>query len=130
MGQAFDVEGFLADSPFRPDGVYRKGDPLAPMGAKGRVRSASGFDLRVGAASFDDLPGQIREAVAFLDEYEDELRRLSAFPGVEGVGLDFGLRRRDVVAQTDVLPSELLWRAGALDIDITVTHYAIADEEE
>jgi len=83
----------------------------------------------VGESGLDDLRGQVREAVAFLDEYEEELRRLTAFEGVDQVFLDFGLRRRDVAAQTGIFPSELLWRAGALDIDITVTHYAIADQE-
>jgi hypothetical protein len=111
IGETFDVRRFLADSTLRPD-VHPKG-----------------FNLAVGQAGFDDLPGQVREAMAFLDVYEDELRRLSAFEGVDQVFLDFGLRLRDVAAQTDVLPAELLWRAGALDIDITVTHYAIADEK-
>jgi len=111
IGEAFDVRGFLSGSPLRPD-VH-----------------ARGFNLAVGAAGLDDLPGQVREAVAFLDLYEEELRRLSAFEGVDQVFLDFAVRRRDVAAQTDVLPAELLWRAGALDIDVTVTHYAIVEEK-
>lgn len=111
IGEAFDVRAFLADSPLRPD-VHAKG-----------------FNLAISQAGLDDLPGQAREAVAFLDVYEDELRRLGAYEGVDHVFLDFGLRLRNVAAQTDVLPAELLWRAGALDIDITVTHYAVADEK-
>jgi len=111
IGEAFDVRAFLADSPLRPE-VHAKG-----------------FNLAVGQAGLDDLPGQVRDAAMFLDVYEDELRRLAAYDGVGQVFLDFALRLRDVAAQTDVLPAELLWRAGALDIDITVTHYAIADEK-
>jgi hypothetical protein len=111
IGEAFDAAGFLAGSPLRPD--------LHPKG----------FNLPVSRSGLDDLRGQVREAVAFLDEYEDELRRLTAFDGVDQVFLDFGVRRRDVAVQTEIFPSELLWRAGALDIDITVTHYAIADQE-
>jgi hypothetical protein len=129
IGSEFDVDTFLADSPLRPEAVYRKGEPVLSSAPQGGIRTASGFNLGVSQAGFDDLPGQVRDAVEFLDEYEDELRRLGKFPGVEAVVLDCGVRWRDVAAQTDVLPAELLWRAGALDIDITVTHYAIADEK-
>jgi hypothetical protein len=130
IGAGFDVASFLAESPFRPDAVYRKGDRLFAAMAQGPIRTDSGFNLKVSEAGMDDLPGQIREAIAFLDEHEDELRRLGACEGVEAVGLDFGLRRRDVAAQSDLLPAELLWRAGALDIDITVSHYEVAPQPD
>jgi hypothetical protein len=130
IGEAFDVEGFLAESPLRPEAVYRKGDRLFASVAQSPLRSDSGFNLTVSTAGMDDLAGQVRDAVAFLDEREDELRRLGAYDGVDAVGLDFGLRRRDVAAQSDLLPAELLWRAGALDIDITVSHYAVADQPD
>ena len=130
IGAAFDVEAFLAESPLRPEAVYRKGDRVFANLPKGPMRFDSGFNLTVSEAGMDDLPGQVREAIAFLDENEDELRRLGACEGVDAVGLDFGLRRRDVAAQSDLLPAELLWRAGALDIDITVSHYAVADEPD
>jgi hypothetical protein len=129
-GEAFDVELFLADSSLEPDNVYQKGAPVgAPPAGKenGSPRRTSGFNLTVSHADFSDLETQIKEAILFLDEYEDELRRLGSFDGVQGISLDFGVQRRDVAAQTDVLPSDLLWRAGALDIWIAVTHYAIAE---
>ena len=129
-GESFDVDLFLADSSLEPDSVYQRG-PRSGAGAadkdNGSPRRASGFNLTVSHADFSDLETQIKEAILFLDEYEDELRRLGSFDGVEGISIDFGVQRRDVVAQTDVLPSDLLWRAGALDIWIAITHYAIAD---
>ena len=67
--------------------------------------------------------------MSFLDEYEEELRRLGRFPGVEGVSLDFGIRWREVAAQTDTFPSDLLWRAGALDISLEITHYMVAEDD-
>jgi hypothetical protein len=130
IGEAFDVLAFLAESPLRPSAVYRKGEPLFAAVPQSPTRTDSGFNLAVGTAGMDDLPGQVREAIAFLDEHEDELRRLGAYEGVEAVGLDFGLRRRDVAAQSDLLPAELLWRAGALDIDITVSHYEVAPQPD
>ncbi len=127
-GEGFDVELFLAESSLEPDNVYQKGAPVVSDKENGLPRTTSGFSLTVSRADFSDLETQIREAILFLDEYEDELRRLGKFDGVEGVSLDFGVERRDVAAQTDVFPSDLLWRAGALDIWIAITHYAIVED--
>jgi hypothetical protein len=45
-------------------------------------------------ASRSDLAGQIDDAKAFQSEYEEELRRLISFPGVDGVELDFPIHLR------------------------------------
>lgn len=126
-GEFFPVAAFLAESPFRPHAVYGKGDPLPGGPGTGRVRSASGFDLTVSEAGLADLDTQIFDALVFLDRYEEELRRLGGFPGVDAVSLDFAVAWRDVVAQTESFPSDLLWRAGALDIALAITHYAVTD---
>jgi hypothetical protein len=78
----------------------------------------------VSQAELSDLPGQIRDAVRFLSLHEEELQRLGRFEGVESVCIDFAIDRRDVAVQSDVFDAELLWRAGALDIDLVVSHYA------
>jgi hypothetical protein len=82
--------------------------------------------LTVSEAGLSDLDSQILAAIVFLDQHEEELRRLGGFPGVDVVSLDFAVARRQVVAQTESFPSELLWRAGALDITLAITHYALA----
>ncbi|PYQ25184.1 MAG: hypothetical protein DMF81_03240 [Acidobacteria bacterium] len=128
IGEEFDVDAFLATSPLRPDAVYRKGESVPGASGRGRPPLASGFHLAVGPAGLDDLTGQVREALAFLDEHEDELRRLNGFAGVDALTLDFAIRRREGATQIDIFPSELLWRAGALDIDLTVTHCSTAEE--
>lgn len=126
-GEFFPVAAFLAESPFRPHAVYAKGEPVPGGTGTGRIRSASGFDLTVSEAGLADLDSQIFAALVFLDQYEHELRRLGGFPGVDAVSLDFAVARRDVVAQTESFPSDLLWRAGALDIALAITHYTVAD---
>lgn len=126
-GESFDVAAFLASSPLQAATVYEKGDPLVPGGSPASTRRASGFNLTVSEAGLDDLEGQIHDAVEFLDECEDELRRLGRFPGVEEVSLDFGVRWREVAAQTDSFPSDLLWRAGALDLSLEITHYLVEE---
>lgn len=127
-GQSFVADAFLASSPLRPDAVYKKGDPIPARGAASSLRTWSGFALTVSRAGFDELDRQIQDAIEFLDEHEDELRRLGGFQGVESVSLGFGARLLYVAAQTEAFPSDLLWRAGALDISLEITHYAIAPE--
>jgi len=126
VGTSFDVDAFLRKSQFEPDSVFHRGEPRLEGPSDGPKRGASGFNLTLSEASFDDLPGQIADVTHFLIEHEDELRRLAGFDGVDEVCLDFGVRRLDVAAQSEIFPADLLWRAGALDIDLVVTHHEIA----
>jgi len=123
FGDKFKPAAFFEDSPLQPDSIYEKRDPRRLDESD---QTFSGFNLTVSDATFDELEIQILQAMSFLDEYEEELRRLGRFPGVEGISLDFGIRWREVAAQTDTFPSDLLWRAGALDISLEVTHYLVS----
>lgn len=127
-GQGFDVDAFLAGSPFSRPAVSKRREPTTG-GDEPETTSLSGFSLEVSQAGVDDLEGQIEEAIAFLDEHEHELRRLGSFMGVDEVCLTFGVRWRQLPAQTDSFPPELLWRSGALDIALEVTHFSLPDEE-
>ena len=124
-GAEFDVEAYLAGSPFAEASSYRGGDPTVGAGR----RQTAGFTLAVGPARGGDLDSQVEQAVEFLDQHEDELRRLGRYPGVEEVELDFGIAWREGSSQTDLFPPELLWRAGALDIALRVTHYLTQQQE-
>ena len=129
VGLEFDVEAFLATSTFQAHAVYGRNEAAALPGSGDRGKTPSGFGLSVSDAKPDDLRGQIRDAVLFLDGQEDELRRLGSFPGVEIVALEFRVRWQDGAPQTESFPPELLWRAGALDITLQVSHFAIAPRE-
>src|SRR6185503_3302107 len=98
------------------------GNPAALPGPAGPARGPSGFGVSVSGARPDDLHGQVRDAVLFLDLHEDELRRLGSFAGVEVVALEFRVRWKGGVPRTESFPPELLWRAGALDITLQVSH--------
>jgi hypothetical protein len=125
IGRDFDVDSFLKDTPLPHDAPFHRGEPRV-SGEEGAKRSASGFNATVSPADLDDLDTQIQDASRFLREHEDELRRLGRFPGVEEVCLDFGIAWRAGASQSDVFPADLLWQAGALDIDLVVTHHAVA----
>lgn len=126
-GAGFDADSYLADSPFKDAARYQRGDPRWPS-FEGRHRT-SGFNLTVSGADMGDLGAQIDEAIAFLDQHEEELRRLGRFEGVEEIELDFAVEWRDLALHSDWFPPELLWRAGALDIALRVTHYLVRQQE-
>ena len=121
-GPDFDVDAFLEDSPFEPCAVFHQEE----VHSLGRTPStSSSFNLDV---SDGDLPQQIVEAIAFLKSEEHELRRLLAFPGVEG-HLDFGIARRDSYTQSDFFPPELIRLAGALGLGIELSQYPVVEDD-
>jgi hypothetical protein len=126
-GADFDTDAYLADSPFAHVSRYRRGEPRWPS-FSGTSRT-SGFSVTISDADVGDLATQVDEAIAFLDQHEDELRRLGRFEGVEEMEIDFAVEWRELAVQTDWFPPELLWRAGALDIALRVTHYLAQQRE-
>ena len=125
-GIDFDVERFLAASAIQPCDVSRKGEPRLPASQpEGRKHAASGFTADVSTMDWDDLPGQIADAMRFLAEHKNDLELLRAFPGVQHLALDFPIHLRigtnNIVVQTDRFPSDLLLAAGALGIDLALT---------
>jgi hypothetical protein len=125
-GPLFDVDEFLRYSPFAPTKVFHKGELRSPHPSS-KTAETSGSNLVVSPAGFDDLPRQIADAMEFLNQHKQELSRLATFPGVEGVTLDFGIPRREVVAQFDRFPPRLLALAGSLGVGIELSHYPLSD---
>jgi hypothetical protein len=128
-GRDFDVDAFLGTSALKPCRVYHRGDPRFPHSPPGGKQfEKSGMHVAASATQFVHLPKQVAEATAFLLAGSDEIRRLVAFPGVEGVTLDFGIERRDVAVQCDVLPAELIRVAGSLGLSIELSQYRLGDK--
>ncbi len=119
-GVDFDVDACLCECQLEIYGIYRKGEAY---GKSGRIRRHSGFGAAVSKAEFEDFPQQVEDAIAFLQDNADELRKLTNFPGIEGRTLDFPIADRDVAVQCDILPSLLLRLAGDLEINIEISRY-------
>ena len=117
-GDDFRVDAFLTDSNLRPYRVHHRGD----IGFRSRRFTDSGLSLDVSSAD-GDLHAEVKDTIVFLSTYEAELRRLHDFPGVTDMRLDFAYYRRDVLAQFDYLPPDLLARAGKLGIGIELSLY-------
>lgn len=124
-GKAFDVEAFLADSPWRPDRVIHRGE--RPLLRHRSPSPDSGFNLCI---SDDDHPAvQIETAMAFLHDHARELRRLTACPGLDDVGLDFAsfLRPADGPALSTRFPVDLLHACAELHLQIEHSVYLTTD---
>ena len=121
-GANFAVDEFLSTSTLKPIVVARRGQPLYPK-SRSRIPDASGFYAVASEADFSKLQVQIEEAVQFLEHNRGELRRLVAFPGVDRVSLDFGIEERDIPAQKERFPPNLLRLAGDLGVWLEFTLY-------
>lgn len=94
----------------------------------GRRKTHSSVNVVVSDAGFHAFKDQVEEAIEFLRDEDEELRRLCGWPGVEGATLDFGIAWRDVAAQSDHLPAELVRLAGSLGLALEMSHYPVGDE--
>ena len=127
-GAHFDVDQFLGKSLWIPPAIFRAGEPKFTAESTERsVSRKSGFNLNASNAEFSELHKQIDDAIRFLRSNEKELVRLRDFPGVEGMRLDFGIEERDVPAQSETFPPELLFLLGRLGISLVFTLYPSHD---
>ena len=122
-GKDFDPDRFVADSALAPVQIYRRGEPRQGPGSEGKVHTTSGLNFMLSDAEFDEFDQQVADAIAFIKFHRDELKRLRDFPGIESATLDFGIRRPDLVVQTNTFPSALIRRAGALGWGIELTQF-------
>ena len=124
-GENFDVDMFSARSSIPIDRVYRRGEGL--LGARKRSKhKVSGLAATVSDASWLRLPLQIRDAEQFLLTYKREIMRLSRFPGVEDLVLEFSATipfRRNFLTRTDRFPASLVRSTGKLGIALELRSY-------
>jgi hypothetical protein len=129
-GQAFDVNGFLVDSPWRPNPVYHRGEKQLSLRGfevlefSGFVLSVPGSDI-LGEAFADHASAVLK----FLEENHSECERLKAFPGIEGRTLDFASPlREDQPMRSHHIPLELVRVAADLGIALEITVYVVSAE--
>ena len=92
------------------------------MSPKHRRYEASGINIGVGEAPWSDLPVQVAEAEPFLQEHRDEILKLRAFPGVEGLTprlSDRAAHDEKVWAQSDRFPASLVRIALGFAVNVT-----------
>ena len=126
-GKKFNLDEFLNSSSLKPSVVFRKGAPRFKRNPKDRKIVQSAVNVKVSNASFNKLDSQIKGAIKFLRTNKKELRRITTSKKIKGeLVLDFGVAKRDVAAQTDEFPAELLLLLGTMGIKLQVSHYPLS----
>jgi hypothetical protein len=124
-GTYFDVDEFLKTSTLDVLTAFRRGAVPLPTLSITRKSEYSGMSVSVSTREFSDLNGQIEDAISFLSENDQELKRLRNFPGLERMDLDFPIEDREVVYQRDAFPAQLLSLLGRLRIGLVISRYPI-----
>jgi len=72
-----------------------------------------------------NFPQQVSDAIEFLRNNREELQRLRSFEGLDFLGLDFGVNRKDAFGQFVSFPSELVTLAGEIRLGLEVSIYGL-----
>lgn len=118
---------FLSEARIPYYETHDRDTPMRFGSQKGKPYGYAGFKSDVSTKEWDDLPGQISDAIRFLRRHKADLKRLKTKFQVSDVRLDFphNLRigQHDIVAQFDYLPPNLISLAGELGIGIELSLY-------
>ncbi len=120
--QTASFKGFLASSRLPAYATFDKGEVAEKR--SGRTHAHYGLKCGVSDRAWDDLPGQVQDAIAFLRKHEGALRALLASCPVDDIRLDFPHTARlseEVAVQCDYFPPALIRLAGALGIGLELT---------
>jgi hypothetical protein len=125
-GEDLNVDDLMSKIGLTPLHVDRKGEPRFGPSSK-KIAKRSGLRFSTSEASEKDLDEQIRDTVSFLETHANDIRTITAFPGVEDAYLDFSNECRldaNVIGQNDFFPKELVALAGQLGLGINLTTYS------
>jgi hypothetical protein len=116
-GLSFDVESYLASSPFKAMAVFRKGDVPPKNNPDKKPRPDSGFVVLISGDSTPGLEEQLNEALVFLNQHEVELHNIRN-AGVDNMLLDLGVEVGDKLRKAQYLPPELTSILGRLGMGL------------
>jgi hypothetical protein len=122
IGSDFDVDAFLATSPWRGFAEpFHRGE-ATPYAVR-PVCTYSGFQIHISDLDEDELEPQIQDSLEFIGLASVELKRLAAFAGVETMVFDIGLVWKDTFYQSHSLPPEFLRLAGEHGLTVELSVY-------
>jgi hypothetical protein len=127
-GKQFDADAFLSQSEWRDiTKTFHRGEST---GRRSLALENSGFTLNVSDSDEHELEPQVCDALEFLNQEIDEIKRLTTFPGMEHMELRIGLFWcRDTLFQFHSLPAAFLRSAGELGIAVTLCIYGTSLDE-
>ena len=106
-GVDFDVDDYLPGSPFKPAGVFHKGEIPKKSNPRSLPRDDSGFTVLVSETPDPGLSRQTEQCLAFLIQHERVLVALKK-AGADNMLMHFGTQATDDVEQFTYLPPTLL----------------------
>jgi hypothetical protein len=83
----------------------------------------------VSDCGFDNLTGQVGEAIRFLSVHAADIRQLMCASGASGV-LDFAVERAGATFEFSALPANLVREAGALGLALEISHYPSSENRD
>jgi hypothetical protein len=116
-GLSFDVDRYVAGSPFKAMTVFRKGDVPPKNNPERKPRPDSGFVVLISGDRQLGLGQQLGEALAFLMAHESELKAVRG-GGVDNMLLDLGVQVGDKMQQAEYIPPELIATLGRLGMGL------------
>jgi hypothetical protein len=116
-GLNFDVDRYLASSPFKAMAVFRKGDIPPKNNPENKPRPDSGFVVLISGDREAGLSQQLNEALAFLTQHSLEFRAIR-HAGVDNMLLDLGVEVGHKLKQVEYLPPELVSALGRLGMGL------------
>jgi hypothetical protein len=128
-GKDLDVDDFIKKSKLRPYKVSYKGQPRLKTKPEGEKLTYSLLSVETSKADFSDLQKQIKDTIRYLERNKEKLTHISLTNKVQHVTLNFGIdlkvNRKNILTQSELLPSKLLKLAGDLGIDIELSLFPI-----
>jgi hypothetical protein len=116
-GLNFDVDRYLASSPFKPVTVFRKGQIPPNANPQRLPRPDSGFVVLVSETEERGITSQLGQAAEFLARHVNELRRLREC-GADNMLLEFGIQTGHRMQQSDYLPPDFINALAALGLGL------------
>jgi hypothetical protein len=116
-GLNFDVDRYLAGSPFKALAVFRKGDIPPKNNPEQKPRPDSGFVVLISGDQQIGLGQQFKDAQAFLHRHEAELKTLREV-NVDNMLLDLSVQVGEKMLQAEYLPPELIAALGRLGMGL------------
>lgn len=115
FGKDFDVDAYLRGSTFSPCRVFRNYESIS---------ATVGFNIAVSNADLEDFAGQVIDSIAFLEQNQEEIERLKAFPGVEDLCLDYAVGvSPDCLSKSLRFTAQILERASRCGVEIEISVY-------
>ncbi len=113
-----------------PENYHRVGDPVFQTKPDGKKHESCYVGYCLSEADFEDFSGQQQDVIEYLKNHEKVFEHLLSVDGIEDKFLDFGIEKRDVVAQSDYFEPELVRLAAQFGLGIMMSQYLCDDDEE